>query len=85
MVVTNLNAFSLIFPMNILQFCVMAVNIKWVIKSLIIPITGPKCPEASRKLRFSDYVTKVQNDGKVVSLMHRPFLHPGNIPDTHFC
>jgi len=26
-----------------------------------------------------------QNGGKVVSLTHRPFLHPGNTPGTHFC
>jgi len=25
-----------------------------------------------------------QNGGKVVSLTHRPFLPPGNTPDTHF-
>jgi len=49
------------------------------------PITGPRCPEGSRKLRFPDYMTMAQNGDKVVSLMHRPFLLPGNIPGTNFC
>jgi len=34
------------------------------------PITGPRCPEVSRKLRFPDYMTMAQDGGKVVSLMH---------------
>jgi len=33
-------------------------------------------PEGSRKLRFPDYVTMVQNGGKVVSLTHRPLFTP---------
>jgi hypothetical protein len=32
-------------------------------------------PEGSRKLRFPDYMTTAQ-DGKVVSLTHRPYLSP---------
>jgi len=51
----------------------------------ISPITGPRCPEGSRKLRFPDYVTIAQDVGKVVSLTHLPFLPPGNTPGTHFC
>ena len=35
------------------------------------PITGQRCPEGSRKLRFPDFVTVAQNGGKVVSLTHR--------------
>jgi len=50
----------------------------------ISPITGPRCPESSRKLRFPDYMTMTQNGGKVVNLTHRPFLPPGNTPGTHF-
>jgi len=50
----------------------------------ISPITGPRCPEGSRKLRFPDYVAVAQNGGKVVSLTHRPFLPPGNTPGIHF-
>jgi len=42
-------------------------------------------PEGSRKLRFPDFMTMAQDGGKVVSLMHRPSLPPGNAPGTHFC
>jgi len=38
------------------------------------PITGPRCPEGSRKLGFPDYVIIAQDGGKVVSLTHRPLL-----------
>ena len=54
-------------------------------KRYISPITGLRCPEGSSKLRFPDYMTMAQNGGKVVSLMHQPFLPPGNTPGTHFC
>jgi len=33
-------------------------------------------PESSRKLRFPDFMTMTQDDGKVVSLTHRPPLPP---------
>jgi hypothetical protein len=49
------------------------------------PVTGPRCPEGSRKLRFPDYVTMAHDGGKVVSLKHRPLLPQVNTPDTHFC
>jgi len=52
---------------------------------LIRHITGPRCQEGSRKLRFPDYVTLAQNGGKVISLTHRPFLTPGNTLGIHFC
>jgi len=55
------------------------------IKRYISPITEPRCPEGSRKLRFPDYVAMAQDGGKVVSITHRPPLPPGNIPGTHFC
>jgi hypothetical protein len=42
-------------------------------------------PEGSRNLRFPDFMTTAQDDGKVVSLTHRPPLPPGNTPGTHFC
>jgi len=42
-------------------------------------------PEGSRKLRFPDFMTTAQDGGKVVSLMHRSHLPPGNTPGTHFC
>jgi len=41
--------------------------------------------EGSRKLRFSDFMTKAQDGGKFVSLKHRPPLPPGNTPGSHFC
>jgi hypothetical protein len=42
-------------------------------------------PEGCRKLRFPDFVTTAQDGGKVVSLMHRPPLPPGDTPSTHSC
>jgi hypothetical protein len=51
-----------------------------------VPLHAWSGPEGSRKLRFSpDYMTTAQDGGKVVSLMHRPPLPPGNAPGTHFC
>jgi len=41
--------------------------------------------EGSRKLRFPDFMTTAQDDGKVFSLTHRSPLPPGNAPGTHFC
>ena len=41
-------------------------------------------PEASRKLRFPEFMTTAQDGGKV-SLTHRPPLSTGNAPGTHFC
>jgi hypothetical protein len=41
-------------------------------------------PEGSRKLRLPDFMTTALDGGKVVSLTHRPPLHPGNTPGTHF-
>jgi hypothetical protein len=37
-----------------------------------VPLQAWSGPEGSRKLRFPDYMTTAQDDGKVVSLMHRP-------------
>jgi hypothetical protein len=42
-------------------------------------------PEGSRKLRFQDFMTTAQDGCKVVRLMHRPHLPPGNTSGTHFC
>jgi len=50
-----------------------------------VPLHAWSGPEGSRKLRFPDYMTLAQDDGKVVSLKHRPILPPGNTPGTHFC
>ena len=54
-------------------------------KGEAVPLQAWSGPEGSRKLRFPDYVTMDQDGGKVVSLTHRPPLHPGNAPGTHFC
>jgi hypothetical protein len=50
-----------------------------------VPLQAWSGPEVSRKLRFQDFMTTAQDGGKVVSLMHRPPLPPGNTPGTHFC
>jgi hypothetical protein len=49
-----------------------------------VPLQAWSGPEVSRKLRFPD-ITTAQDGGRVVSLMHRPPLPPGNTPGTHFC
>jgi hypothetical protein len=54
-------------------------------KGKAVPLQAWSGPEGSRKLKFADYMTTVQDGGKVVSLMHRPPLSPGNTPGTHFC
>ena len=41
-------------------------------------------PEVSRKLSFPGFMRTAQDGGKVVSLTHRPPLHHGNVPCTHF-
>ena len=54
-------------------------------KHKAVPLQAWSGPEGSRKLRFTDFMTTAQDCGKVVSLMHRPPLPPGNTPGTHFC
>jgi len=39
-----------------------------------VPLHAWSGPESSSKLRFPDYVTVAQDDGKVVSLTHRPLF-----------
>jgi len=39
------------------------------------PITGPRWPEGSRKLRFPDYVTTAQDGGRL-SALHTGHLYP---------
>ena len=50
-----------------------------------VPLQAWSGPEGSIKLRFPDFMITAQDGGKVVSLTHRPSLHPGNAPGTHFC
>jgi hypothetical protein len=54
-------------------------------KGKAVPLEAWSGPEGSRNLRFPDFLTTAQDGGKVVSLMHRPHLFPGNSPGTHFC
>ena len=54
-------------------------------KGKAVPLQAWSGPEGSRKLRFPDFMTTAQDSGKVVNLMHRPPLPPGNTPRTHFC
>jgi hypothetical protein len=54
-------------------------------KGKAVPLQAWSGPEGSRKLRFPDLMTTAQDGGKVISLKHRPPLHPGNTPGTHFC
>ena len=49
-----------------------------------VPLHAWSGPEGSRKLRFPDFMITAQDDGKVISLTHRPPLPPGNTPGTHF-
>ena len=52
-------------------------------KGKAVPLQAWSGPEGSRKLRFPDFMTTVQDGG--VRLTHRPPLSPGNTPGTHFC
>jgi hypothetical protein len=45
-------------------------------KGKAVPFQAWSGPERSRKLRFPDFMTTVQDGGKFVSLMHRPTLPP---------
>jgi len=50
-----------------------------------VPLQAWSSPEGSKKLRFSDFVTKAQDGGRFVSLTHQPPLPPGNAPGTYLC
>jgi len=60
------------------SYTLFIVNVAYTFKyiSVICPITGPRYPEGSRKLRFPDYVTITQDGGKVISLTHWPLFTP---------
>ena len=55
------------------------------VKGKAVPLQAWSGPEGSRKLRFPDFMTTAQDGGKVVSLVHRLPLPPGNTPGTLFC
>jgi len=57
-------------------------NIYIYIAGKAVPLQAWSGPEGSRTLRFPDFMTTAQDDGKVVSLTHRPPLPPGNAPGT---
>ena len=57
----------------------------WVCKGKGFPLQTRSGPEESRKLRFPDFMSTAQDDGKVVSPTHRPHLPPGSTPGAHFC
>jgi len=64
---------------------ILNLTTRWGLKGKAVPLRAWSGPEGSRKLRLPDFVTTLHDGGKVVSLMHRPPLPPGNIPGTHFC
>jgi hypothetical protein len=45
-------------------------------KGKSVPLQAWSGPEVSRNLRFPDFMTTARDDGKVVSLTHRPLLPP---------
>jgi len=65
--------------------CLLRIIDTYRTKDKAVPLQAWSGPEGSRKLRFPDFMTKAQDGGKVVSLMHRPPLPPGNAPGTRFC
>jgi hypothetical protein len=54
-------------------------------KGKAVPLQAWSGPEDSSNLRFPDFLTTAQDDGKFFNLTHRPHLPPGNISGTHFC
>jgi hypothetical protein len=54
-------------------------------KGKAVPLQAWSGPQGSRNLRFPDFMTTAQDGGKVVSLVHRPPLPPGDTPGTRFC
>jgi len=44
------------------------------VKGKAVPLQAWSGPEGSRKFRFPDFMTTVQDSGKVVRLTHRPPL-----------
>ena len=54
-------------------------------EGIISPVTGLEWPRGFQEVNVPDFMTMAQDGGKVVSLMHRPPLPPGNAPGTHFC
>ena len=53
-----------------------AVSQTTAVKCEVIPLQARSGPDGTRKLRFPDFMTTVQDGGEVVSLTHRPPLPP---------
>jgi hypothetical protein len=62
--------------------CILKQNVE---KGKAVLLQAWSGPEGSRKLRFPDFTPTAQDNGKVVSLMHRPPLPPRNAAGIHFC
>ena len=45
-------------------------------KGKAVPLQAWSGPEGSKKLRLPDFMTMAQDSGTVVSVAHRPPLHP---------
>jgi len=73
---------ALYYVRDMSQLCTVPVIVKG--KGKAVPLQAWTGPEGSRKLRFPDFVTTAQDDGKVVRLTHRPPLPPKNTLGTHF-
>ena len=54
-------------------------------KSKSVPLQAWSGPEVSRKLRFPDFVTTVQDGGRLAALRTGRLYPPGNTHGTHFC
>ena len=54
-------------------------------KGKAVPLQAWTGQEGSRKLRLPDFMTMVQNGGRLSALRTGRFLPPGNTPGTHFC
>jgi hypothetical protein len=76
--------YGLILYTNLIRH-IFRFNVYLASKRYSSPVTGPEWPRGFQELRFPDFVTKVQDGGKVVSFTHRPHLPPGNATGTHFC
>ena len=73
-----------VVPTTLLRLDVVLLTL-YIRKSKAVPLQAWSGPESSRKLSFPDFMTMAQDGGKVVSLMHRPPLPPGNTRGTRFC
>ena len=84
-IVLKSGSLKLLKPSGVVQAFIYIYIYIYLHKGKAVPLQAWSGPEGSRKLRFPDFMTTVQNGGKVVSLTHRPPLPLGNAPGTHFC